>query len=732
MPDLLVELFSEEIPARMQRRAAEDLKTLVTNQLISDNLTYEAASAHWTPRRLCLDIRGLSAQSQPRFEERKGPSIHAPQKAIDGFLQANGLKNTNEAIIVTGSKKTDYYIARIVHPSRNASDIVASIMPNIIHGFPWPKSMRWGIQSQQAGALRWVRPLQNILCVLSYEQGESAVVPFEVAGLVSNNLTYGHRFLSSGLPIKVRCFDDYSAQLEAAYVILNAERRKNILVQDAETLCFAQGLDLVEDEALAEEIAGLVEWPIVLMGRFDQEFLTIPPEIIQRTIKINQKCFVTRKRGETTSLAPYFIPVANISATDGGKTIAEGNEKVVRARLSDALYFWQTDQKSLPDLAPLQIYAQPFGLDLSKPLDQRMAKLAHLDVTFHAKLGSQGARVLRIKRLSALIAPMLGADIHLAQRAACLAKADLQTEIVGEFPELQGLMGYKYALLQGEKTEVAVAIKDHYKPQGPHDHLPSHPIATTVALADKIDILVGFWLINEKPTGSKDPYALRRAALGVIRLLLSSNSPISLKLLLTASALEIRNTCQNLVIHLAPEDAQNAVLDDLLSFIHERFKIYLKEEGARYDAIEALLTPNADDLLAVARRLEALIVFINQDQGKNFVNGLKRIHNILEAESKKGSLTDDPISETRLTIAGELTLYRALNGLRSPLEKHLSTQDFSAALQSLTELTRPIDEFFSQVLVNDENTATRNNRLALLKEVRALSLLVADFTKLAL
>ncbi len=411
---------------------------------------------------------------------------------------------------------------------RSAEEIIADIIPNIIRNFPWPKSMRWGRDSEKSEALKWIRSLQNILCVFGPEIGATHVVPFTIGSLKSNNLTYGHRFLSDGESLKIRRFEDYNSKLEAHKVILDAERRKNIILADAQNLCFATGLELVQDNALLEEVAGLVEWPVVLMGSFDKSFLDMPPEIIRLTIRTNQKCFVTRKQGEKIKLSPYFVLVSNILASDEGKEISKGNSKVVHARLSDALYFWKTDQHNLPDIQNLKSSAQKFDLDLKKPLDQRMARLDHLNVTFHAKLGTQGARIERITALAQKIAPLVQADPLLAKRAAILAKADLQTEIVGEFPELQGLMGRKYALLQGEDPRIAEAIEDHYKPLGPTDRIPQEPLAITVALADKIDMIVCFWLIGEKPTGSKDPYALRRAALGIIRLVLSRDWKINL------------------------------------------------------------------------------------------------------------------------------------------------------------------------------------------------------------
>ncbi|MGG2474873.1 glycine--tRNA ligase subunit beta, partial [Rhizobium sp. BR5] len=531
MPDLLLELRSEEIPARMQRKAAGDLKKLVTDALVERGLTYEGAREYWTPRRLTLDIRGLNARSADVREEKKGPRTDANEKAIEGFLRGAGLDDISEAQVVSDPKKGDFYIAIINKPGRPAEEIIAEVMPGIIRSFPWPKSMRSGPASMPKGSsyagiegkgsesLRWVRPLQSIVCLFGPEHDETQVIPFAIDGIVAGNVTYGHRFHAPG-PITVRRFEDYVSSLEKAKVVLDAERRKDIILHDAKDLAFANGLDLVEDEGLLEEVSGLVEWPQVLMGTFEEDYLQIPAEIIRLTIKTNQKCFVTRNQGAEEGLSNRFILISNIEASDGGKEIIHGNGKVVRARLSDARHFWNRDQGDLPDLETLKDSAAKFNLDLKKPLDQRMAKLDALNVTFHAKLGTQGERVSRIRELAKALAPVVGADAALVDRAVVLAKADLRTEAVGEFPELQGLMGRKYAALQGENESVAAAIEDHYKPQGPSDRLPADKVAITVALADKLDTLVGFWAIDEKPTGSKDPFALRRAALGVVRILL--------------------------------------------------------------------------------------------------------------------------------------------------------------------------------------------------------------------
>ncbi len=715
MPDLLLELRSEEIPARMQRKAAGDLKKLVTDALVEAGLTYEGAREYWTPRRLTLDIRGLTARSADVREEKKGPRTDANEKAIEGFLRGAGLSDISEAQVVSDPKKGDFYVAIINKPGRAAEEIIADVMPGIIRTFPWPKSMRSGAASMPKGSryagiegkgsesLRWVRPLQSIVCLFGPEHDETQVIAFEIDGIVAGNVTYGHRFHAPDA-ITVRRFDDYVASLEKAKVILDAERRKDIILHDAKDLAFANGLDLVEDEGLLEEVSGLVEWPQVLIGTFEEDYLQIPAEIIRLTIKTNQKCFVTRSQGAEEGLSNRFILVSNIQASDGGTEIVHGNGKVVRARLSDAKHFWTRDQGDLPDLETLTDSAKKFDLDLNKPLDQRMAKLDALNVTFHAKIGTQGERVTRIRELAKQLAPVIGADAALVDRAVVLAKADLRTEAVGEFPELQGLMGRKYALLQGENESVAAAIEDHYKPQGPSDRVPSDKVAITVALADKLDTLAGFWAIDEKPTGSKDPFALRRAALGVVRIILERS--VRLPLLTVV------------------KDA------DLLSFFHDRLKVYLRDLGARYDLSEAVLTPESDDLLMVARRVEALTAFITGEDGKNLLAGTKRATQLLAAEEKKGTVVADGVAEDLLKLDAEKALHAAIKTASADAAKAVAAEDFRSAMQALSTLRAPVDTFFNDVLVNDEDAAIRANRLALLKAIREATGTVADFSKI--
>src|SRR5436309_3858415 len=505
MPDLLLELFSEEIPARMQGKAADDLKKIVTDRLVDAGLVYEGARAFVTPRRLTLFVQGVPARQSDLKEERKGPRVGAPEGAIAGFLKAAGLSSIGEATIQKDPKKGDFYIALTEKPGRAAIDVIGEMLQVVLRTFPWPKSMRWGAQSANPGSLEWVRPLHAIVATFGPETEEPEIVRVQVAGVKAGNITYGHRFMSPGA-IEVRRFDDYVTKLEKAKVVLDPARRREIILSDAKNLAFAQGYALVEDEGLLNEVGGLVEWPVVLMGSFDESFLPIPDEVIRATIRNNQKCFVLRDPS-TSRLVNKFILIANTEAADGGNAIVAGNERVIRARLSDAKFFYETDLKTR--------------------LEDRLPKFEQ--IVFHEKLGTQAQRIARVEMLAGFIARCIDADIQKTERAARLCKADLLTEVVGEFPELQGLMGRYYAEAQGEDEAVAHACEDHYKPKGPDDLVPSDPVSVAVALADKIDILTGFWAIDEKPTGRKDPYALRRAALGVIRLTLDNNLQLSLR-----------------------------------------------------------------------------------------------------------------------------------------------------------------------------------------------------------
>ncbi len=613
MPDLLIELFSEEIPARMQRRASEDLKKLITDGLVEAGLTYDGARAFATPRRLTLSVTGIPNRSPDTHEEKKGPRVGSPQQAIDGFLRGAGLTSLDQATVVSDGKKGEFYIARIHKHGRATLDILADLVPQVIRSFPWPKSQKWGTKS-----LRWVRPLHSIICTFGPETEEPEIVPFEVDGIHSGNQTRGHRFLAPDV-ITVKRFDDYIAKLQAAFVILDTDRRKHIILNDAKDLALAEGLELVEDEGLLEEVAGLVEWPVVLMGEFEERFLDVPGDVIRATIRANQKCFVLRSHHVDQKIANKFILVSNVVPKDGGEAIRHGNGRVVRAPVGCALFLGDGPEGS----------AGLCGQGL-KPLDQRMQKIRDLNIVFHEKLGTQGERVERIKRLAAEIAPIVGADVAQATRAAELAKADLVTEVVGEFPEVQGLMGRRYAELQGETASVATAIEDHYKPQGPSDRVPTDKVAITVALADKLDTLVGFWAIDEKPTGSKDPFALRRAALGVVRIILENGLRVKLDDILTTISKEFKlqdnfrripsqlispefaklSGVSELFLSLyssriAPREDELLCLTardvvkfnleaeklqtDLLAFFHDRLKVQLKEQGVRHDLVDAVL-----------------------------------------------------------------------------------------------------------------------------------------------
>ena len=759
MPDLLLELFSEEIPARMQRKAAEDLKKLVTDALVERGLVYEGAKAFATPRRLALHIAGLPVRGRDVREERKGPRVGAPDAAVQGFLKAAGLTSLDQATIVSDPKKGDSYVAVIEKPGQETVAAIAEIVPAVIRAFPWPKSMRWGKASAAGASLRWVRPLHSILCTFGAAETEDPeIVPFEVDGIVSGNVTHGHRFHAPG-PITVKRLDDYVTSLEKAKVVLDADRRKEIILTDARNLAFAQGLDLVEDEGLLEEVAGLVEWPVVLMGSFEERFLDIPGEAIRATIRANQKCFVLRDPA-TGNIANRFILVSNLAASDGGVAITAGNGRVVRARLSDAAYFWQTDRGALPDLDTLAESAKKLGLDLAKPLDQRMAKLDKLGVVFHARLGTQGERVQRIAALARELAPIVGADPDKAERAAKLAKADLPTEMVGEFPELQGLMGRKYAELQGEDASVAAAVEEHYKPLGPSDRVPSDPVSVAVALADKLDTLAGFWAIDEKPTGSKDPYALRRAALGVIRLVVENGVRLEFADCLLAAFDEIDQAIRmrlmeprvnavgmlpDMDIDLAdlPEFGRSTdggpVVADLLSFFHDRLKVMLRDQGARHDLVDAVLGEGAaanDDLLLITRRVAALGRFLDTEDGRNLLAGYKRAANILKAEEKKdgeGAFADAPdlhlIAEAGLIE--EKALAVALAQATPKAEAAVAAEDYEGAMAALAEIRPAVDAFFDKVTVNDPDPALRTNRLKLLNQLRQATRAVADFDRIA-
>jgi glycyl-tRNA synthetase beta chain len=713
MPDLLLELFSEEIPARMQAKAAEDLRRMVTDKLVAEGLVYEGAKAFATPRRLALTVHGIPARQSDLKEERKGPRVGGPDAAIQGFLKATGLASLDEAKIQKDPKKGDFYIALIEKPGRATLDVLADMLPLIVRTFPWPKSMCWGERSGRPSALQWVRPLHSIIATFGIDTEEPEVVKFAIDGIETGQITHGHRFMAPAA-ISVRRFDDYEAKLKAAYVVLDPQARKDIILADARQLAFAQGFELVEDQVLLDEVAGLVEWPVVLMGSFDKDYLSIPGEVVRATIRNNQKCFVVSDP-KTGKLTNKFILTANIEASDGGKTIVAGNERVIRARLSDAKFFYETDLKT--------------------KLEDRLPKFEQ--IVFHEKLGTQAERIKRIEALAAQIAPLVGADVEKTKRAAHLAKADLLTEVVGEFPELQGLMGKYYALAQGENASVAAASEDHYKPQGPNDRVPTDPVSIAVALADKIDTLVGFWVIDEKPTGSKDPFALRRAALGAIRLLNDNGHRISLTGIFDAHAnriypaLGVGVSIGTVSVPWAGKQVQELSLD-LLSFFADRLKVQLREQGARHDLVDAVFAlEGQDDLLMVVRRVEALGKFLDTDDGKNLLAGTKRAANILRIEEKKdGKAFDGAPNAALYSLDEEKTLAKAIDQVKAEASAAVAKEDFAAAMTAMAKLRPAVDAFFDKVKVNDDDPKVRENRLKLLNEIRAATRAVADFSKI--
>jgi len=692
MADLLIELFSEEIPARMQTRAAQDLKKMVTDGLVENGITYAGAAAFATPRRLALTIQGVLDHSPATREERKGPRVDAPEKAIQGFLRGAGL--TMDQLDIRDEKKGQVYFALIEKPGRPAADIVAEVLENAIRNFPWPKSMRWG-----AGALRWVRPLHSIICLLTTDTG-STVVPVQIDDIAAGDTTRGHRFMGPDA-FSVTGFDDYATKLKRAHVILDSQERQDMIWQDATNMAFANGLEVVDDRGLLAEVAGLVEWPVVLMGKIADEFLDLPPEVLQTSMKEHQKFFSVRdpKSGKITR----FITVANRETADNGATILAGNQKVLSARLADAKFFWENDLR----------VAQGDGLTA---WTDRLS-----NVTFHNKLGSQKARIERIASLAATLAPIVGAEGADATLAAQVAKADLSSEMVYEFPELQGLMGRYYATAAGLPDAVAAACQDHYSPLGPSDDVPSAPVSVTVALADKLDTLAGFWAIDEKPTGSKDPFALRRAALGVIRLVLENNVRLSLSDVIAA--------------HLTQSNLSQTAQDlatDLMAFFHDRLKVFLRDQGIRYDVIEACLSQgDQTDLVLIVERAKALAAVLETDDGINLVQGFKRANNILtQAEQKDGVEysfgADIKFAEEEV----ERQLFAALETTTPKIQAALQAQDFAAAMADMAMLRAPIDAFFDGVQVNSDNAIVRRNRLNMLHSIRDLVGQVADLNRI--
>src|SRR5262245_23747211 len=681
MAELLLELFSEEIPSRMQVRAREDLARLLGQALAGAGLEYKDLKTFATPRRLVAVVTGLPARSPAVREEKKGPRVDAPEAAINGFVKSSGLASIAEAER-REDKKGAFYVAVIEKRGRPAAEVVAEIVPEIVANFPWPKSMRWG-----SGKLRWVRPLHSILCLL-----DGKVVPFEVDGIRNGKETRGHRFMAPK-PFVVKGFADYAKKLRAAKVILDSEERAKLILDGARSLAKKEKLALVEDDGLLQENVGLTEWPVPLIGAFDEEFLSVPAEVLATSMKAHQKCFSLRK-GE--KLANRFIMVANLKAEDGGEAIVAGNERVIAARLGDAKFFFDQDRKV--------------------PLEERVPKLD--GIIFHEKLGSQHDRIERVRGLAREVASRVGADPDLAERAAILAKADLVSFMVGEFPELQGVMGRYYALDQEENPAVANAIGAHYKPLGPSDEVPREPVAIAVALADKLDALTGFWAIDEKPTGSKDPYALRRAALGVIRIVLENG--VRLPLLQ-----QIRSNARG-EAKLPEEAAKN-----LLAFFADRLKVFLREQGARHDLVDAVFALGGDDLLMIVRRVNALGRFLDSEDGEHLLTGTKRAINILRIEEKKDGVACDQAPDANLLKRPEeKALANAVDEVEREAASAVAREDFAAAMAAMAKLRAPVDAFFDSVTVNTQEPDLRANRLRLLNRIRATTLAVADFSRI--
>ncbi|MCB1336551.1 MAG: glycine--tRNA ligase subunit beta [Maritimibacter sp.] len=739
MADLLIELFSEEIPARMQTRAGEDLRKLVTDGLVEAGLTYAAAAAFTTPRRLALAVEGLPARSADTREERKGPRTDAPEKALEGFLRSTGL--TKDQLEARPDKKGEVWFAVIEKPGRPAAEIVAEVLDGVVRNFPWPKSMRWG-----AGPLRWVRPLHSILCILTDEHG-AEVVPVEIEGISAGNTTMGHRFMAPGA-FAVNSFDDYRAKLKTAHVVLDPAERREAIWHDATQKAFALGFELVEDQGLLAEVAGLVEWPVVLMGDIADDFIELPAEVLQTSMREHQKFFSVRNPG--TGRIEKFVTVANRETADHGATILAGNRKVLAARLSDAKFFWENDRRTVA----------------RHGLDPWLDKLAH--VTFHARLGSQSQRIARVRALAGELAPMVGAEARAAKEAARAAKADLASEMVYEFPELQGIMGRYYAKAAGLSDAVADAVRDHYAPLGPSDAVPAAPVSVAVALADKLDVLTGFWFIDEKPTGSKDPFALRRAALGVIRLVLENGLRLNLDRLIDAQILrhqiepledpEEKSLLKELLGNIAehgvfgsavrslveklndnPPDWLDAIRahkpdlsDDLLAFVHDRLKVWLRDQGVRHDVIDACLAmPHKDDLTLLVKRARALGDVLATDDGTNLIQGFKRANNILaQAEAADGVEYSYGPDVKFAEDETERALFAALDAAEARIGPAMIAEDFEAAMAAMAGLRGPIDAFFDTVQVNTDNQVVRRNRLNLLARIRDICLRVADLTKI--
>ena len=683
MPDLLIELFSEEIPAGLQAQAADSLKKLITNGMVDAGLTYTDAAAFHTPRRLTLAVAGLSDLSPTNQEERKGPKVGAPEQAIQGFLRGAGL--IMEDLEIRDDKKGQVYFAKITKPGRLASEIVAEVLEKTIRSFPWPKSMRWG-----NGSLRWVRPLQSILCLLSSD-AETQIVPVEIDGILASNTTRGHRFMAPDT-FMVTGFDDYETKLKRAKVILRADERGAIIWQEATNQAFALGQKVVEDGGLLAEVSGLVEWPVVLLGQIDADFLDLPPEVLKTSMKEHQKFFSVSNN--KTGRIERFVTVANIETVDQGATILKGNQKVLAARLADAKFFWENDLR-----------------EAKAGMGKWQTSLEN--VTFHNKLGSQSDRIKRIAALAQELAPIVGADADVVEKAALVAKLDLSSEMVYEFPELQGVMGRYYALEAGMGADIALACEAHYSPLGPSDVVPKDPVSVAVALADKLDMLTGFWAINEKPTGSKDPFALRRAALGVIRLIMANQ--LTLPLATIIKSVDIGSGSAN-----------------LMEFFQDRLKGFLRDEGIRHDVIDACIAmPGNDDLSLLAKRAQALQSMLVTDDGESLVQGFRRANNILSQAEKKDGVEYSYGADIKFAESdAEKMLFAALDKVDAKIKPAIGAQDFLSAMTAIATLRGPIDIFFETVKINADSAMIRRNRLNLLSRIRNTCLSVADLSKL--
>ena len=686
MPELLLELLSEEIPARMQSRAADDLKRLVTDGLTEAGLTFEDARAFVTPRRLALVVDGLPDKQPDVREERRGPRVDAPEKAIEGFLKSAGL--TLDQCERRATEKGEFYFAVIEREGERTAELLPELFHDVFQAFSWPKSMRWGSTTQ-----RWVRPLNKILCVFDGKIVDDVAFGDEPG----SNMTSGHRFLAPA-PIQVKGFADYEKKLKTAKVMLDAGERRAAILAGAGKLAKQAKLTLRADQGLLAEVSGLVEWPVVMMGTIDESFMDLPDEVLTTAMRTHQKYFSLLD--DAGRLAPRFIVVANTPGQVDGKDIVAGNERVLRARLADARYFWDQDRK--------------------RTLESRVPDLEQL--VFHAKLGTVADKVPRMQALAAKVAGYTpGAESALAERAALLAKADLTTEMVGEFPELQGVMGRYYALADGENLDVAEAIAGHYAPQGPSDPCPTAPLGVAVALADKIDTLVGFWAIDEKPTGSRDPFALRRAALGVIRLIVENNLRIPLTEAITATLRLYANGGDETI-----------VLSQLLEFFADRLKVHLREKGVRHDLIDAVFALGGeDDLVRLLGRVEALGAFLESDDGANLLTAYKRAANIVRIEEKKDNTRYGGAHRAKLLEASEeKALAESLEAAADGARQALSAEDFTGAMAALAGLRRPIDDFFDRVTVNTDEANLRENRLRLLGAIGATMNQVADFSRI--